>query len=424
MSGGRAGWKADLGGTCIARFFLLALHTSFIPDPMSARSHEGIWTPSTPLRHMAQLDGLRAVAVSAVMLQHFWLGPSLFDFGAMGVRLFFVLSGFLITGILLKSRELLDTGEQRPSFALGRFYIRRFLRIFPLYYAVLLGAWLLRLWGTRGEMGWHLAYLTNVDLYLRGRWWGDISHFWSLAVEEQFYLCWPLIILLVPRRRLPAVALGAVLAAPLFRFAASSITGNTMGSILPFGCLDSLCLGAYLAMGADAGLRDHPLVRPVHGRLAWAGLVGVVASAISVRMGIAPLFWKSITDFAVALPCAWLVSRAATGLGGVPGRFLELRPIRYLGMISYGLYIYHYVLQSALPRLATLAGHPHLLDVLAPDRHLTVWYPVFYASATVVVASVSWHAFEGPINLLKARFEYRRPPAVEPEIAAAEVAAA
>jgi peptidoglycan/LPS O-acetylase OafA/YrhL len=167
---------------------------------------------------MAQLDGLRAVAVGAVMLQHFWLGAGLFDFGAMGVRLFFVLSGFLITGILLKSRELLDSGEQRPSFALGRFYIRRFLRIFPLYYAVLLAAWLLRLWGTRGEMGWHLAYLTNVDLFLRGRWWGDISHFWSLAVEEQFYLVWPLVILLAPRRRCSA---SRPPASPATRWAAS-----------------------------------------------------------------------------------------------------------------------------------------------------------------------------------------------------------
>ena len=102
---------------------------------------------------MSQLDSLRAIAVAGVLLQHYWLPTyAVAETGAMGVHLFFVLSGFLITGILLKTRAAVDAGAATTGFSLRRFYLRRFLRIFPLYYLVLLLAWLTHVPGARGAI--------------------------------------------------------------------------------------------------------------------------------------------------------------------------------------------------------------------------------------------------------------------------------
>ncbi len=143
-----------------------------------------------------QLDGLRAIAVMAVVFQHF--APSgwskVIPWGGLGVTLFFVLSGYLITGILLKGRE-------EPGM-LRHFYIRRALRIFPVYYATLLIAALLAIPPVRETFWWHAFYLSNVLFALKNSYFGAVSPFWSLAVEQHFYLIWPWVVLFVPRKRL------------------------------------------------------------------------------------------------------------------------------------------------------------------------------------------------------------------------------
>lgn len=156
--------------------------------------------PASALSHMKQLDGLRAIAVLSVLYYHFY--SNALPFGIMGVRLFFVLSGFLITGILLQCRRLAETGGQSSLFTLRRFYIRRFLRIFPLFYLVLLVSAVINLQGFRDGLWWHAAYLSNVYFAAGGNA-GATIHFWSLSVEEQFYLIWPWLILYVPRAWLP-----------------------------------------------------------------------------------------------------------------------------------------------------------------------------------------------------------------------------
>jgi peptidoglycan/LPS O-acetylase OafA/YrhL len=98
------------------------------------------------------------------------------------------------------------------------------------------------------------------------------------------------------------------------------------------------------------------------------------------------------------------LARAAEGMGGPAGKFLELAPVRYLGTISYGIYVYHNMLPDLLPRIARHLGYP---DLLTPLGDQTVPYLIFYTAVSVAAAAVSWHLFEGPINRLKARFEYR-----------------
>jgi peptidoglycan/LPS O-acetylase OafA/YrhL len=244
---------------------------------------------------LRQLDALRAVAVGGVLFAHFvpaghplaalhWL-----PWGDLGVQLFFVLSGFLITGILLGCQREVDAGRQSVAFSLRQFYVRRCLRIFPAYYLTL-GLTSLSLWPiVRETLPWHAGYASNFYLASLGAWRDTVSHLWTLSVEEQFYLLWPLVVLLVPRRRLLRVVIGVVVAAPLFRLATFAAGAPELWRVvlLP-SCMDALGLGALLAC-----LEADPARDAARRALARAGLVGPSPSTPS---------WSSSARRAGALP--------------------------------------------------------------------------------------------------------------------------
>jgi peptidoglycan/LPS O-acetylase OafA/YrhL len=373
-------------------------------------SRETIWSSSTPLRHMPQLDGLRAFAAAMVVCYHFYRPiRSYVHLGGIGVRVFFVLSGFLITGILLRSRLEMDGLGGHRGHALRQFYIRRVLRIFPLYYFALAIAWLGKVADVRPAIGWHATYLSNVYFFLEnsatpGHWGGQVSHLWSLAVEEQFYLLWPWVVLFASRRWLPGIALALAAAGPVFRIAVGSLTDNDITPVLLPGCIDSLAVGAYLAMSVLPEFKGHPLVRPVGPAVLWTGL-GLFGAYLAAEHAGGYWGFRLVSfDLAIAVLGLWLVARASRGMGGLAGAVLEWRPIRYLGTISYGIYVYHLLMPALLPKVARRFGRP---DLFAPLGDQTVPYLLFYACVTGVVAALSWHLFEAPINRLKDRFEYR-----------------
>jgi len=203
------------------------------------------------VRYMAQLDGIRAFAVFGVIIDH-WASafPSRIreftiplDLSRFGVHMFFVLSGFLITSILLSTKS---TGTPIRS-ALGHFYVRRILRIFPVYYATLLVACFFSD-KIRDAAAWHALYLTNIYTSSFGVWL-PAGHFWSLAVEEQFYLVWPLVILAVPLRSIRAFAVLVLVLAPASRFLLYVLHGGPHLSIYTslMTNLDLLCFGGLLA---------------------------------------------------------------------------------------------------------------------------------------------------------------------------------
>ena len=366
--------------------------------------------------HANQLDALRAIAVAGVLLSHYARAAPLADLaGYYGVRLFFVLSGFLITGILLDCRALVERG-QSAAFTLRQFYVRRFLRIVPAYYATLLVAYAAGVGDVRATIKWDLLYLTNVYLVRADRWLEYVSHFWSLAVEEQFYLVWPALVLFVPRRLLRPTVLAVVVAGVVFRAAWLASTHSSMAVwTLPFASLDSLGLGALLAVagvrpgvgrpGAVAG--DRPAARGELGWLPW--LVGPAAALVVADVVLGGRIRAlRLADSGWAVLCAYVIVRAAAGgFGGAVGRLLALRPLVYLGRISYGIYIVH---------LFVPIGYNAALRALAlpGTRSQAVW-ALWQTALTVVVASLSWHWFERPINGIKRLFPYRRPgsPAVD-----------
>ncbi|MBL8813836.1 MAG: acyltransferase, partial [Planctomycetaceae bacterium] len=228
-------------------------------------------------KYMPQLDGLRAVAVAAVLVAH-WENrfPTVMGMGIgqLGVGLFFVLSGFLITSQLW---ELGEGTVKTKCSNLWRFWVRRVLRIFPLYYLTVIAGTLFSISGVVEHFGWHLSYLSNVLAWRQGSLESlkSSQHFWSLAVEEQFYLLWPLLVLFLPRRHTLILIVCGIAVAPAWR-SGLFVTNSVRFSQLP-ATLDYLGGGAALAVAAK--------LRP----LAWVSSALALVMCASLTGCI--LFW-------------------------------------------------------------------------------------------------------------------------------------
>jgi peptidoglycan/LPS O-acetylase OafA/YrhL len=349
---------------------------------------------------MEQLDGLRAIAVLMVFYHHLmpWKYQFNIPWGDFGVDLFFVLSGFLITGILLKCKHYVEGGGQSVMLTIRRFYARRFLRIFPLYYSTLLACTLFVPVLVQGVAPWLWLYTLNLNRSLvNNTWSGPISHWWSLSVEEQFYLVWPWIILLVPRRLLFRTILFAIFIAPLTKVILAIGTGS-YATIRYFtlSCFDTLALGGLLAYFVDKkGLSEISSSKGVRWML-WIGTPIMFAGLWLNLMGDTSLKLKLLFSSGGTLVLGWVIIKAAYGFSGRAGRFLSSSPIVYLGKISYGLYILH----KPIPFLLKNLGVP--INLLPPIIAFLV-----YTALAIVVASLSWHLFESPINSLKQKFPYK-----------------
>ena len=364
---------------------------------------------------MPQLDALRFFAVMGVVLVHNWqpsdriwiLGQV--DWAELGVRLFFVLSGFLITGILINGRDLAEKNPGRRFHVTRQFYVRRFLRIFPVYYAVLAVLILAGVGGIRHVSPWLFSYTTNIYVWHYLAFPYAVPHFWSLAVEEQFYLVWPWVMLFLPRKWLLPFLLSLCVLGPAWRLWASfHYSPSEWSAAYTFtpGVVDFLAIGGVLAFAVHAARSEERLKRVLAFVVLPVGLV-LYASLFWVNHSIdhhAPL---SLEDTGAALVFCWLVAGASRGFVGPFGRMLEWRPIVYLGKISYGIYIYHFLVPLAFAVAA---------------RHMGFGYEnsgflnfVVTAMVTFGIAAVSWHLFERPINGLKRHFRYEIAPSVPPK---------
>jgi peptidoglycan/LPS O-acetylase OafA/YrhL len=343
----------------------------------------------------AELDSLRAIAVSLVVVHHWtdW-GPAI-GLGNIGVQLFFVLSGFLISRILLGMRDRYLAGEATIGSLLGSFQLSRITRIWPVAFLILALVFAAGdRFEQRADMAWHALFASNALFFLRGDFRSGLAHFWSLAVEQQFYLVWPLVVLLAPCVRLERLILTLVAVAPLSRLGlhAAGFTNFAQFNVLPAANLDSLGMGALVAVWsrmavADAIGRWYLLRRA--GTVAVAGLVGLRLAAAG-GFGLPANLEQTL--YAVAF--AWLIAAAQSGVTGKIGRLLSWPPLVWLGVISYGVYVYH----MFAPRIVG-AG---LRAVAAPEV-LQAGTPLFLASAllTLAVANVSWLLLERPLLALR-----------------------
>jgi peptidoglycan/LPS O-acetylase OafA/YrhL len=354
--------------------------------------------------HLPQLDGVRALAILLVLLAHsIPHGSYPLQLGASGVLLFFVLSGFLITGILLRAVDQAQALGHPLWRVIVAFYFRRFLRIFPLYYAVLFLAAVAGVEAVRRALPWHVTFLSNVHTARLGRWpGGGTDPLWSLSVEEQFYLCWPALVLFLPRRASVPILICALVGGPLSRFVVYSVTSKLIASqVLTPSCMDSLGMGALLAFLHHRGKAGEPCRRWLRISCLCLGL-GLYSGLLALGLagwGYRPRLVLEHTAY-MALS-TWLIDRAATGFRGILGSVLEFRPVVYVGTISYDVYLLHSFVPEIQAGLSNLFG-PGCGGV--PDPGLAKF--LVMSTGAVALAAASWHFFEKPINDLKRYFPY------------------
>jgi peptidoglycan/LPS O-acetylase OafA/YrhL len=359
-------------------------------------------------RHIPALDGLRGVAVLAVLLSHFYpedrLPLSLLHFGRFGVVLFFALSGYLITGILLELRDRIAAGRTSWGRAFKSFYGRRALRILPAYLLALAICCLVGYAPVRSQLIWFLTYTVNFGQALGVADFGFADHFWSLAVEEQFYLVWPALMLAVPRHRLRGTILGLALTAAALNLAFAWGGATYLACFrLPFlGSLIPLSLGALLAEAEWVG-KGGSVVRS---GLTWAFLLaGLPLLAATQRlwfqhMARTSIFFLGFVDVAFSL-LSLAALLALTGKGRLAsGRLAKVfswRPLAGIGKISYGIYVGHRLLMAFWPGLLARLGW----SALPPVANLLV-----LSAIAMALAAVSWFLIEKPILSLKRLLPY------------------
>jgi peptidoglycan/LPS O-acetylase OafA/YrhL len=364
------------------------------------------------------LDGLRGIAIILVMLHHltFYRPESGIDgiiasvplFGWAGVDLFFVLSGFLITGILLDSR---DSERYFSSF-----YARRTLRIFPLYYLVLFLSLVVlpRFPAVHTVLAgpidmppqWpYWLYLTNFSIAERGFVHGFLDVAWSLAIEEQFYLVWPLVIWLC-RPRLLAVLCTGIFVAEVFArsFARASDVPALPLYVVTWFRLDGLVIGALLALALRRGIM--PALDRLVPVVVIAGIVGMIV--VTIQGGHTWWWNRRMQQFGYSLIAviagAMLVSAISRPAGSLWPRMLSAGWLRAFGKYSYCLYLIHLPVMRAVREYVFDPEDYKTLEI-APWIGQMLFYPVAAAPA-FALAWLSWRFFEAPILRLKAKVPY------------------
>jgi peptidoglycan/LPS O-acetylase OafA/YrhL len=369
------------------------------------------------------LDGLRAIAVMMVFVQHYGNRYFLSRWGWTGVDIFFVLSGFLITGILYDS--------QHKSHRYRDFYVRRSLRIFPPYYfiwAVVLLLAPLAHWQWSWRWALWPVYLGNYARFLFlhvpgdpyrfeqltfgapvSSWFGYpfhlyIGHFWSLCVEEQFYLVWPVVVYQVRRREtLIKVCLAVIILSPVIRGILSvALSPQFLRMELFYRSLptrlDALLIGGLIALCLRGP--EETVVRRLRRPLLLVSTVLFVAlyfistKVLSLPLEGAASNWIGVFGFTVIDVFAAALILECIHPGSALGAALSWKPLRALGMISYGFYIYHDLLHDFYSALAQRISPRHAYSMTLLIAFI----------ATLLIATISYRLLERPLLKLKDRF--------------------
>lgn len=353
---------------------------------------------------IVELDGIRGIAILFVLLKHGTINATdlsqaahrnlsfpmhalrwLFDTGWLGVDLFFILSGYLITGILLDSTE-------RPHYY-RNFIVRRALRILPLYYGFLLACFLWARGVPHPHLLWFATYVGNVRVFIDNAWppIAVLAPLWSLQVEEQFYLTFPWVVKETSRRTLTRILIGSIAGALVFRIALQAyLPNNGYGTyVLMPARMDSLALGGLIAIGS----RQSAAILQSR----WLGWVAAICALAFLIVWKTPnVFLQQTIGFSlidIALACVLIL--LITGRWPLLTRICRSRALAGLGVVSYGLYLLQLPAFELVNRFAAgLIRWPagDLLEML-----------IAFAVGTGF-ACLSWKFFESPILKLKDYF--------------------
>ena len=329
--------------------------------------------------HFPALDGFRGLAIALVLFEHLVSGR--LGWGRLGVQIFFVLSGYLITGILINYRRTMKAGT-----AARVFYWHRFLRLSPAFYLALAVAGALGIAGSFQTLALAAVYLSNFDSFFRQQW-SESGHLWSLAVEEQFYLLFFPLAMLIARNRLQ-VALLAILGLSFAFNWMMFATGVSLFAILLPGAAHGLAAGGLLAISQkDASGWQWPQAL---GRSSVALAVsGVLVLALSALSMLSATMKDALLPPFVDVAAVCMIYLCTAKPNSLPARVLALRPLRWLGTISYGLYVYHAFILEAFGLYAPDLSKPLRIAAILSSSLAAAWF--------------SWRYTEKPILSLKGR---------------------
>lgn len=369
------------------------------------------------MKYIKGLDTLRAFAIFFVIIAHngVWFDTTvangrfikdvLIPDGTFGVVLFFVLSGFLITSILLNQRYDKYSGNSRFS-VLKNFFARRALRIFPIYYLLVLALYIINYPDIRNYIGYHLSYTTNILCY-RTNQWNLFSHVWTLCIEEQFYLLWPWLIIFVQERYLKYVFLFAIVSGAVSTWYCMVPLGH-MAPLLVFNCFDAFGIGGLLAYCLLNDKANKYFQR-------WLPWVTIIATCIY-------FYWKtclflhatsygdSFVKTVEASLSVWVINKVIQAKPSAFRRyFLENRFLVFVGKISYGIYLYHYVYNVLVyfqlnAWLDKVTIHTPALNKLVRDSHFFYWMHIVLI---IAFSALSYYTIEKAFLSLKKFFRYK-----------------
>ena len=355
--------------------------------------------------YIIQLDGLRFFAILSVMIGHWlqWLinRPIVqgFPFGN-GVTLFFVLSGYLITDILLKNKIKYVEFSIPKTTLIKSFYIRRVLRIFPLYFTTIFLLYLISYKNTREIFPWLVTFTSNIYQSIHNVYVGEFNHFWSLAVEEQFYLFWPWLVILIPTKYSEKIILGLISISVLtkiylFTYHSDKWMAN---SYFTLSCMHALGIGALISYWNIYRKNVISFLT----KITWVYVGVILYFSFHYLTYFNKIAWvNEIVDNVIfALMSVIVINYASQNkFKGLLKYILENKFVVYSGKISYGLYVFHLFVPSIFWNY--LAGKIGLDTTTNKYIIFIVLYMI-----TFIMAHISWKLMENPINNLKSRFPY------------------
>lgn len=358
--------------------------------------------------YFKQIDSLRAYAVLSVIVFHWFSKDSWINAlpnGTIGVTLFFVISGFLVSRILMMARNRIERNERSFKTEYKNFFVRRALRIFPLYYGILFGVFALRKFAhvtietdLFKQPLYYFFYLYNHYLDSTGNWSDLLSPFWSLSVEEQFYIFWPLMLLLSPAKRQPYFILAAI-GIGLGSRVLLALSGSGQDGLATVYCLDAFGIGALFAYLFTNSKDTKEAIQKKNN---WTLAIGLVLFAACMALDSGSWFVLVFKRFSIAAISMYLVSGACLEFKGLFGRILNSEVLIYIGKISYGLYVFHMLIPSVfVPKFLTYT--PARITQLITSNQST--YVTFCFIFLLVLASLSWYLFEKRFTDLKKYFK-------------------
>ena len=357
------------------------------------------------MKYVKGFDTIRALAVLIVIVGHWGLPfapnavlagiiDSVVQFGRFGVIIFFVLSGFLITSILLN--EKVKHPDEKHFVSIKNFFARRILRIFPIYYLFLLIIYICNDTFVRSHIWYYIGYSSNLLRDIDKK---SLPHFWTLAVEEQFYLVWPWFILLINRKYVKYVFIVFILMGIASQYLSNNILHLPYG-FLSINCFDSFGIGAiYAYIRLDSAQckqfeQSFKTAFPILLFIAWKMVPaeGTPIGVLCIRL-LDNIIALAMIIFAINSKTIW-----------VKQMILENKVLNFIGKISYGIYVYHFTFRIAFTSLNNyfMVKLPAIRSILNNDY-------VFYFTKLGALILVSWLSYkfiEQPIMRLKKKFEY------------------